>query len=55
MQKITFAVTYERVNEEEARIGDTDRRGYLGVNLGLRDALNLMGFGSTRSTGRRTV
>ena len=45
MQKITFAVTYERVNEEEARIGDTDRRGYLGVNLGLRDALNLMGYG----------
>lgn len=40
---ITFSVTYERVNEEEGSIGDTDRRGYLGEDLSLRDALKLMG------------
>lgn len=35
-----FNVTWERVNEAEAEIGDTERRGMLRAGLRLREAVN---------------
>lgn len=41
--KAQAVVTWERVNEQEAEAGDTERRGCLARGLTLREALGMLG------------
>lgn len=40
--KARYNITFERVNEEEAMAGDTDRRGFLAEGVTLSEAVSLL-------------
>ncbi len=46
-----FDVTYEIITPESAEHGDAERRGYAGVELGLRDAIRELFEVETCQTG----
>ena len=42
MKKTTWNVCYSHVDKEEASIGETDRRGFIVEDVGLREAISHM-------------